>query len=96
MKLLRLLIPLILVSNVAHADCPGTLKLCDAALRAEIALRQDDDAQIKNYQTKSALDEQIKSDQQHVIDSPLHDPVKVAMGTTILVIILELITGHLK
>jgi hypothetical protein len=54
----------------------------------------DQDAEIQQYQAKSALDEQIKSDQAKVIASPLHDPIKVAAGTLILIEAARLILTH--
>jgi hypothetical protein len=87
---------LILISNTSLADCQATLAACDAVVEAGKVEIKDLTTQVMNYEQKSALDEQIKSDQQAKLDSPLRDPIKVAAGTAVLVIVLEVLTGHLK
>ncbi len=96
---LRMMLPILLVIVLAskcHADCPNTLKLCLDVVTKANAVIADDKATISQYTEKSALDEQIKTDQQKQLESPLRDPVKVALGTTVLIIVLELVTGHIK
>ena len=92
----KLSVIILLISNTALADCEATLKACDAVVEAgkvEIATLT---TQVMNYEHKSAFDEQIKADQQAMLNSPLRDPVKVGLGAVILTGIALGLTGHLK
>src|SRR5271166_3137240 len=84
------------INNCAKADCNSTLNACLNVVAASKAVIADQDQEIAQLQAKSSLDEAIKSDQAKILASPLSDPVKVALGTTVLIVVLELVTGHLK
>lgn len=78
------------------SSCDVTLSKCDAALQAEQKVTQDQDALLASYEKKSQLQQQIISDREAQLSSPLRDPVKVAAVTTIAIVILEIVTGHIK
>lgn len=91
-----LLLSLSLTSQVSRACDDVVLKACDNALQLAQKLITDQQVQLNNYGQQSALQNQIIADQKKELDSPLHDPVKVAAATTVLIIVLELVTHHLQ
>lgn len=82
--------------NAIASNCQDTLRVCDEVVKEGQKLIDEQKIQLSNYADKSALDEQIKSDQYRELQSPLKDPVKVGLAAAILVITLEVLTGHLK
>jgi hypothetical protein len=81
---------------VEKPTCSQVLKSCDEALNAQVELNKNKDELIKNYEAKSALDEQIKADQGKQLSSPFHNTLTVAAGTTVLILVLEIVTGVFK
>jgi hypothetical protein len=99
MRLIAVLLSsmIVLSSSTGYTGtCDTRLDLCIEVVKDSKTVIDAQDTEINSYKEKSALDEQIKADQAKVIESPLHDPVKVGLAATILVIVLELATGHLK
>lgn len=95
-SLMSLILTMILISPLAKADCNSVLKSCDAALKAQVDLNIEKNTQITNLGHKSELDEQLKADKDAQLASPLRDPIKVAATTTIVILVLEIVTGVFK
>lgn len=93
---LMVILLMVLHTNPVLADCQAEAKTCATALNKAQMVISDQGQLITDLKKKSALDEAIKADQQSQLNSSLRDPVKVALATTILVLVLELATGHLK
>lgn len=95
MRMLNLLIATSLSSN-ALADCVHNLDLCDAAVNKQQVVITEQSKQITNYEQMSSLDRAIIQHQQEQLDSPFRDPVKVAAGTVVVIIVLEIVFGAFK
>ncbi len=91
-----MLLPLMLISQIATADCSTTMRLCDKALEDAQNLVFEQGKQIANYQDKSNLQNKIIEDQKSQLDSPLRNPYYIAGGTVITVLALELLLGGFR
>ena len=83
MKILSLLILVISSTCFGQSDptCPATLQKCAQVVRDASQVIDDQDKQLKNYDQQSKLQGKIIQSQQHQLESPLHDPIKVTVGT---------------
>ena len=93
--MLKTILALSLITNTCLADCIAVTKACDKAIADQQTLVKQMQVQIGNYQQKSTLDEQIKSDQQKELNEWYRDPVKVTAVSVVAIVILELATGVL-
>lgn len=86
----------LMVGQVTNADCTTILSLCDKEVQNCRNLVTQQSTQINNYKQNDGLQKQIIADKDKQLSSPLRDPVKVAAGTTMLILVLEIVTGHIK
>lgn len=96
MRILSALLILSLVNTCKAQTCQEVLNNCDKAYQAQKQLINDQDSQINNYLQKDQLQHQIIDDQQKKLDSPLSDPVKVALGTAVILTIVEISLGAFR
>lgn len=87
---------MVTVKTSYASDCAVELNKCSATVNAAKVYIKDMEIQIQNYKDDDQLQKQLIKDQKDKLESPLHDPIKVAAGTTILILILEIATGHIK
>lgn len=96
MKTVLVILLTLIMAQVVKADCSKTLDLCNEAVNKQGKVIKDQDKVIADYAKETELDKQINTDLHKELSSPLRDPVKVAAGTTLLILIIEIATGHIK
>lgn len=96
LSLILIVILTLLLAQASQADCQTTLTKCDTAVNALKTLVNAQGKEISDLKTQSALQQQINKDQASKLNSPLHDPVKVAAATVVIVLVLEIVTGVFK
>lgn len=82
-------------NSYAGSTCPLN-QACDDALNAELKLNSDYKSQIANYSKESDLQKQVIADKDAQLASPLRNPVEVAAVSVTALLILEVLTRHLK
>lgn len=85
-----------LLSVTAVADWSSEVRACDKALSDSQNLVFEQGKLIVMYKDRDVLQDALIESQGKRLESPLHDPVKVAVVTTVAVIVLEVLTGRLK
>jgi len=93
---LSLVMILVSQTSLAGVTCDDKLNACDKALNLSQQVIEDYRTQVSNYRNESELDKQIIADYRAKDSSPLRDPVKVAAGTTVLLTVILIATGHIK
>lgn len=83
--LVVLILTSILALSNAKADCDSTLKKCAQVVKDAAQVIADQDKQIGNYKTVVGQQQTAINDANHRLANPLRDPVKVTVGTGILI-----------
>jgi hypothetical protein len=82
---MRLILSLLILSlsstGFAQDNCTDTLNRCAKVVKDAAQVIDDQDKQIANYETQSKEQGKIIQTQQSELSSPLHDPIKVTVGT---------------
>lgn len=86
-----LLAGLIVLTNTAKADTIE--QACEKLVQDQQKLIKATKLQISQLKEKSALQDQIISDQQKKLESPLKDPLIVGLGAIVLVEIIRIAVG---
>jgi hypothetical protein len=78
---------ILITSSTAYAqsNCSATLQRCTQVVKDAAQVITDQDKQLINYTAQSKLQGNIIKKQQKQLESPLHDPIKVTVGTGIAV-----------
>ncbi len=96
MKKVLIVVLTLMIPTTSLGDCKATPVLCDRIIQESKVIIKEQDAQINDYKTQSSLQRQILADKDRQLASPLRDPVKVALGTTVVLLLTGLLTGHIK
>lgn len=91
--MIKTILVILMIPAITLADCKKTPELCDKIVSESRQIIKEQQDQIKDYSNQSNLQRQIIADKDSQLASPLRDPVKVAAGTVIVVLVVEILTG---